>query len=212
MPKVCGIYKITNPNGAIYIGQSQDCYARKSVYKGQHCKFQIKLYRSILKYGWDSHTFEIIAECEKSELNELEIYYIGHYDCFETEHGLNLRSGGNRPVWSKESRQKVSETIKGKKSPFKGIPRTEDVKTKIGNANRGRKLPPVTQEYRDKMSEIKKGNQIMVGRKHSEETKLKMSESQKKLNRIGHWYGKKMSDETKEKMRLSRIDYLKRKQ
>jgi len=209
MNKVSGIYKITNPVGNIYIGQSKDCNARKSVYKGVHCKLQIKLYRSLIKYGWETHSFEIIHKCDIEQLNELEIYYINKFNTFNTVNGLNLRSGGNRPIWAQESRDKVGIKIKGHISIFKGIPRTDEVKRKIGDANRGRKLPPVSDEYRKKMSEIKKGNTVMIGRKHSDETKKKMSLSQ--MGRYGAWTGKTRSEATKLKMSSSRKEYLKRK-
>lgn len=56
------------------------------------------------------------------------------------------------------------------------------------------------------MSEIKKGNTAMLGRTLSEETKNKISESNKGKHR--HWQGKKMSEETKQKMSESRKKYL----
>lgn len=55
-----GIYKITNPNGKIYIGQSTNIDKRFYRYKRLECKGQIKLYNSLKKYGWDAHIIEII--------------------------------------------------------------------------------------------------------------------------------------------------------
>jgi group I intron endonuclease len=49
-----GIYKITNPKGKIYIGQSVDIEKRKYYYQALHCKKQTMLYNSIKKYGWDN--------------------------------------------------------------------------------------------------------------------------------------------------------------
>ena len=46
-----GIYKITNPKNKVYIGQSKDIIKRWYYYKTLHCKSQIKLYNSLLKYG-----------------------------------------------------------------------------------------------------------------------------------------------------------------
>ena len=74
---IIGIYKITNPKGKVYIGQSIDCYKRKKYYQHSYCKKQIFIYRSILKYGWDSHKWEIVCQCEEKELNNLEKYYSG---------------------------------------------------------------------------------------------------------------------------------------
>lgn len=70
-----GIYKITSPSGKIYIGQSVDILSRINKYKNAKCITQPIILKSILKYGWENHLFEIVLECEKSELNEKERYY-----------------------------------------------------------------------------------------------------------------------------------------
>ena len=41
------------------------------------CKVQIKLYRSLIKHGYDNHTFEIIEECTEDLLNNLLFSHIG---------------------------------------------------------------------------------------------------------------------------------------
>lgn len=45
-----GIYKITNPNNKIYIGQSINIKNRFYHYSLYHCKTQTKLYNSFIKY------------------------------------------------------------------------------------------------------------------------------------------------------------------
>jgi len=70
-----GIYKITNPKGKIYIGQSINIKKRFNQYKWSKAKNQPILHRSFLKYGVENHKFEIICECKKSDLYELEAYY-----------------------------------------------------------------------------------------------------------------------------------------
>jgi group I intron endonuclease len=79
MDKISGIYKITSPTGAVYIGQSIDIYKRWRNYYNLNCKQQQRIYNSLNKHGVDSHTFEIIEECEKDCLNELEMKWIIHY-------------------------------------------------------------------------------------------------------------------------------------
>ena len=84
-----GIYKITSPSGKIYIGQSIDIkkrwkrYANLSGVEGQR-----RLYRSLKKYGFDNHNFEILIECDFEQLNELERYYQDIYNVLG-ENGLN---------------------------------------------------------------------------------------------------------------------------
>ena len=84
-----GIYKITNPKGRIYIGQSRNIEYRFNTYKKvrQRLIQQPKLYNSIKKYGVDAHKFEVVTECNEDELNTLERYYQELFNC--VKEGLN---------------------------------------------------------------------------------------------------------------------------
>jgi group I intron endonuclease len=73
--KNCGIYKITNPRGRVYIGQSIDCEKRIFNYlKYNKVGTQKRLKNSFNKYGRENHMFEIIELCDKNSLNERERY------------------------------------------------------------------------------------------------------------------------------------------
>ena len=82
-----GIYKITNPNNKVYIGQSIDIEKRFKQYKRYSCKAQPKLYNSLNKYGVENHIFEIIKKCNIEELNTKERYYQEKYNAIQN--GLN---------------------------------------------------------------------------------------------------------------------------
>ncbi len=163
--KICGIYKITNPKKKVYIGRSIDIKKRFRIYKCLGCTGQYKLYRSLKKYGVDKHKFEIIHQCEPEKLDELEIYYIELFQCFNSKYGLNLLSGGNGKFKvSDETRRKISEAHKGKIL-------SEDHKRKIGETLKGintwakgmpspKKGVKLSDETRRKMSEAKKDNTI----------------------------------------------------
>jgi group I intron endonuclease len=105
------IYKIVSPSNKIYIGQSKNCEHRKIYYRTLNCKGQPKLYNSLKKYGWESHTFEIVESTDKP--NEREIYWICYYN--SVENGLNCsfggEGGGNK---SDQTKQKISQSMKGK--------------------------------------------------------------------------------------------------
>ena len=77
---ICGIYKITNPSGKIYIGESQDISLRTYYYSIVSCHKQRKLYNSLKKHGWENHIFEIIEECEFDDLLCRERYWQDFYD------------------------------------------------------------------------------------------------------------------------------------
>lgn len=162
-----GIYKITNQLGGIYVGASKNIHKRKTYYAGGNCRGQRKLYESITLHGWENHSFEIVVECDISELERLEIHYIKHFDTFDTESGMNLQSGGNNPKDSTETR------------------------IKRGNAIRGRKL---TQEWKEKIGLKSKGR--MVGFKHSAESIEKMK-VWKRVSRPNPYKGTGMSKEEK---------------
>jgi group I intron endonuclease len=85
-----GIYKITSPSGRIYIGQSTQIEKRWKRYSKVDCKGQIRLYRSLLKYGYSRHIFEIVEECIFEKLNIRERYWQDFYKVLG-ENGLNSK-------------------------------------------------------------------------------------------------------------------------
>jgi len=126
-----GIYKIINPKGKVYIGQSWNIQNRFWHYFALSCKSQIKLYNSFLKYGVDNHKFEIIHELPEiitqEELNGWEIWYWQ----LEKHYGkqiLNLREPGSRGKNNEETKKKISEN--NKKSML-GKYHTEESKLKM---------------------------------------------------------------------------------
>jgi group I intron endonuclease len=169
--KICGIYKITSPSNKIYIGKSIDILKRRKQYSKLYCKTQTHLYNSFIKHGFDEHKFEILCECDRTELNDLEIYYIKLFQSFDSEHGLNLKAGGEGGgTHSKETRLKISEGIKKSEKSFKRghIPwnkgktnvysedRLNDLRgNKNGAGNKGRKN---TEESIARMREAQKGH------------------------------------------------------
>lgn len=98
MSKICGIYCITNlKNGKRYIGQSINIKKRWYSHKyylrrGQHTNKHLQ--RSFDKYGEKNFKLEILAECERSQLDKLEIELIKQYDVTNQEKGYNHEHGG----------------------------------------------------------------------------------------------------------------------
>lgn len=179
-----GIYKITNPKGKIYIGQSVNIEKRWNRYKNlnpKDCIGQPLIYRSLIKYGVKNHIFEIIELCNKEELNKLESYYIVLYNSFNSKCGLNLTSGGTNYLFSDISRRKMSiaqkNKIVSKETRLKlsaaqiGKTRSASTKKKMSDAHKN-----ISKETRLKMS-ISQKNRPMI----SHETKLKLSYSKRKL-------------------------------
>lgn len=110
------IYKIINPNGKIYIGSTINIKDRIYRYKNAKVKNQIKIYNSIIKYGWDKHSFEIIFECNKEDRNLYESYFGCLYNSIG-ENGLNLclpKSTDNYISMSSETKKKIGDAHRGK--------------------------------------------------------------------------------------------------
>lgn len=151
-----GIYKITNPKGKVYIGQSINIERRFKEYKRLAKRSAgRKLLNSLKGFGIENHLFEIIEECLIEQLHEKEFHWKQYYT--SVEDGLNCdyydNSGGPR---SEETRRKISEGAKGKK-------RSEETKQKLRK--------PKTEQHKQNISKSKQNI--------SEETKRKISEGKK---------------------------------
>lgn len=157
-----GIYKITNPNGLIYIGQSSDIEKRFKQYKRYACQSQTKLYNSLKKYGYEAHKFEVICECSIDNINELEKYYGDLYECIVN--GLNLKEcGGNRQPMSEETKKRMSKPrnlteeqrivlSNRMKVLHKGVKKSDECKRKVSESKIGVKR---SQELKNKLSKLK---------------------------------------------------------
>lgn len=110
------IYKITNPKGREYIGQTANITKRIHNYKYKRCKTQYSLYNSILKYGWENHTIKVMTECPDEYADDAEIGYISYYNTYHTKGGMNLTRGGLRPKMTQETKDKLSKAIMGSKN------------------------------------------------------------------------------------------------
>ena len=130
------IYKITNPKGKIYIGQTISLEHRIWAYSSCNCKKQIKLYNSIKKYGWENHNLTVLKIVLEEELNIAERYYQDIFNVL-SKNGLNCRLTGTKELSGKINK----ETILKRKEYWKNNPRThsEETKLKMSISRSGRK-------------------------------------------------------------------------
>lgn len=179
-----GIYKITNPKGRVYIGQSTDIEKRQKQYRGlSNFKNQIRLYNSYKRYGVNKHIFEVVEECLEEDLNSRERYWQDYFNVTGKQ-GLNCKlQAGN-----------------GKSGKL-----AAEVKLKIGRANKGKLKQPVSKETREKIALAKRGKSLTEGHKRkiaegnkgkklTEETKKRIGKGNK-----GKLTGRKRSRECIEK-------------
>lgn len=147
------IYKHTSPSGKSYIGQTKDYNSRcVSHKKSANCR---AFSSAIKKHGWDSFTHEILKEnLSIEEANFWEEFYIKEHLTI-SPYGYNLNFGGNNRlasdetrlrlslstrernignVHSKETREKISKSLSGRKNK----PCSEEIKLKISGSNKGK--------------------------------------------------------------------------
>ncbi len=112
------IYKILNNiNKKIYIGLTTNTAEyrfkkHKSMIYSNGCS---ALYEAFKKYGVENFTIETICfSSNKKELMSLEKHYISELNTV-SPNGYNLTSGGENCIVSKETRQKISNRLKGRK-------------------------------------------------------------------------------------------------
>lgn len=146
-----GIYKITNPKGKVYIGQSININRRFNEYKKMLCSQSKKLFNSLQKYGVENHIFEVIEECNAEQLNNKEEYYILLNKSHIT--GLNIKLV-SKPSWTGKKRPEHSKLLKEKGCGFNYI-RTKQHKDNMSNI-----MKKVWSEKRDNIIQKIKINKI----------------------------------------------------
>lgn len=108
-----GIYKITAPSESIYIGKTRNYERRIIMWKYFRSRYQSRMTKSILKYGYDNHLIELINELPYDVDDKiLDIYeelyiqqYMSNYNKHPACNGLNLTDGGKGCKGMKMSEQ-----------------------------------------------------------------------------------------------------------
>lgn len=155
--KVGKVYKITNPEGKVYIGSTvQSIHSRWCKYKNMKCQSQGRIYDSMLKYGPNNHIFEIIWEGPANIVLEKEREYGELCNVLDSEKGLNgqLPRKGNSPrQFSEESKAKISKTSTGRVMPKRNI----DYSNKVSSIHKGKKSPKSKHTIKNAVEKKKRG-------------------------------------------------------
>lgn len=193
------IYKITcSENGKCYIGQSKKDnpvprYTR-------HWNDAIKrntdtpLYRAFRKYEKNNFNIEVLCIVPNESLNNMECYFAEQYESYVWENGYNavLCGKGRAPNFNhkQEHRDLVSKLMKGKKM-------SDETKKKLSDSKKGK---PCNWNEVTRSNVAEKCRLANTGRKHTEETKAKVSAASR---------GRKFSDEVKQKLSVIHRERLK---
>lgn len=205
--KGCGVYSITNTKtGKVYVGSSLSIYGRllahrQQLRRGAHGNEYLQ--RAWGKYGERAFRCDILELCKPAKILKKEQHWINSLKTTERAYGYNMAlKAGKSPMdgrnHSEQSRLKMSQKRKGI-SPIKateaaakvckGKARSEEVREKIGAAQRGN---PKTEAHRLNMvqnhwSKRPDAAEIAArsasknrGRKHTMEHRAKISESNRR--------------------------------
>lgn len=178
------VYCHTFPNRKRYIGITRTSLKRRWGNGANYSTCPL-VNRAIMKYGWENVQHEIL--CEVDTLEEAEIqeqYYISLYSTQNPDKGYNILPGGD-----------VSDNSA-----------TEEMRYKLGNGWRGKKR---SEEEKEKISQGVKEvfrsrpeSNGHYGLHHSDEARLKMSETHKK-----RWASdEKRREQASERMRKRMAD------
>lgn len=170
-------------NGKIYIGQTCKTLNDRSK-KGEGYKHNKVFYLAIKEYGWENFEHQILEECDSIEEAYIkEKYYIKLFKSNQEEFGYNMTTGGSKGTKLNEtSKKRISQSKIGDKNPMKNHIFSEEHREKLSKTLKGRKK---SKEWVEKI--MKNNNhKTMLGKKHSKETKAKMS-----LKQLGNTKGQK---------------------
>jgi group I intron endonuclease len=213
-----GIYTITCLiNNKVYVGRSKDWKKRlkehKSILnKNQHLNQHLQ--SAWNKYREENFTFELLEEYEEEFLPSMEHWWCNMLNVHNREFGYNIEptSPFGMTHLSKETKEKLSKSLKGRVVWNKEVSCTQETKDKIKKTCIGKKTSAETKEKQKKAklgkkhtNEAKENMKIaQKGRTFSTETLKKMSEAKK--GKPSHWKGKKHTEESIEKMKQVKLN------
>lgn len=140
-------------NSKIYIGITSRAPEKRWGRNGSNYKTSPYFYNAIQKYGWDNFEHNILyTNLTKEQACQKEQELIQYFHSMDRNFGYNSTSGGEVFIMNSETKNKISNKLKGNTNGL-GHPCSEEKKQKISEAQKGRKL---TEEHKQKLSEAAK--------------------------------------------------------
>lgn len=162
-----------NLNGKQYIGQSKDIVRRFLQHLQPRSKGTPEFHKEIQKMGKENFVCIILEECDESELNEREEYYIRF---FEPEYNKSLGQGQKGIIVSEKTRKKISEKAKQRWENYDSETKKKVLERLNSNPRYGYHLSDETKE---------KIRQKHIGKTRIEESRKKQSETMKQRYKDG---------------------------
>ncbi|PPD55277.1 MAG: hypothetical protein CTY12_01330 [Methylotenera sp.] len=161
------IYKHTSPSGKSYIGQTMN-YDERCYYHQRLAGKCIAFESAIRKYGWNNFTHSILYEdLSQEEANTLEERSIKEHKTL-FPNGYNLHPGGKNHSPTPITKEKISNSLKGRIKPprtsehctnisisHQNKVRSDIHKLNLSKSNKGKSKPPRTKQHCDNMKKPK---------------------------------------------------------
>jgi group I intron endonuclease len=136
IPRTSGIYQILcAPTGKIYIGSALDLRQRWATHRSALARNNHRnsyLQAAWNKYGESSFTFTVLELVLPGFHTEREQYYINHFKAADRRYGFNLAPQAGSCL---------------------GVKHTPETRQRMGEAHRGLKMPPFSDEHRQALSD-----------------------------------------------------------
>lgn len=202
------LYKMTFPNGKVYVGITNDFARRMRAHKSASLKYQQPVCRAIAKHGWSNISREIIVIGPYHYIRQLESSAIVIFNA-RIPDGYNVGEGGEfAPSLAPEVRAKISKANAGKKvTPERRAQHAEIMRLKWQDPEYRAKTIAATLGNRRSDETKKKQSVARLGIKFSDEHRAKLSAARK--GKITHHWSeesRKKASESRKKMLAKKAD------
>lgn len=213
---IIGVYKITNIlSERYYIGYSTNINKRFKTHRYKlrnNIHDNLFLQRAYNLDGEDKFQYEIIHICGSvDEAKNIELQYLTDLTIRDKLYNLHFNNSGGDMLSHHPNKEEIRGRINKSYSETMSKLSADERKEKYGKVGEknGMYGKTHTDEVRNKISELKKGNTNNLGKKASEETRQKMSENAKlKIGDKNPFFGKQHTEKTKQLIREKNIGIL----
>ena len=184
---IYSIYRFVNSiNGKVYVGYTKDFTKRLHEHKQDSKRLSTKFYKAINKHGWDNFVCDILYQSlDVNHIKQMEIYFISEHNSYRKGYNSTLGGEGKTGTVSSTTRKKQSISRGGRFVAKDSLGNTYQITKddprylsgELVGINKGVKA---SLESRKNQSIARMGNQHLLGHKHTEESKRRISESLKK--------------------------------
>ena len=172
MTYIYGLYDPRDVRCPMYVGKGLEKRAnghwKYFLSSGKAVSGSLRRWFEKLKVDDVQPTWQVLEVVEDWDWPNAERAWIYFWRLFNREL-CNVTSGGRQVPITEEVRRKIGQFFRGKKL-------SEEHRRKLRNAPRGKHKVPRSPEHCQKIKEFK------LGQRHSEKTCLKLSETQRKVN------------------------------